>query len=74
VFIDGRSDFYGSAIGDEYLALMAGRRGWEKHFQKYDFNAALIPADWPLVPILDKEPAWRRVAEDKTGVLYERSH
>ncbi len=45
VFIDGRSDFYGPAIGDDYLALMNGRRGWEKLFQKYDFNVALIPVE-----------------------------
>lgn len=48
VFIDGRSDFYGPALGDEYLALMNGRRGWENLFRKYDFTAALIPLDWPL--------------------------
>ena len=72
VFFDGRSDFYGPSIGDDYLKLMYGRPGWGKLFQKYDFNAALIPADWPLVPLLDRDPAWRRVGEDKIGVLFER--
>lgn len=73
VFFDGRSDFYGPTIGDDYLKLMYGRPGWEKLFQEYDFNAALIPADWPLVSLLDRDPAWRRVREDKLGVFFERA-
>jgi hypothetical protein len=73
VFIDGRSDFYGPALGDEYLALMNGRRGWENLFRKYDITVALIPLEWPLVSLLDRDPGWRQVREDKLGVLYERS-
>jgi len=73
VFIDGRSDFYGAAFGGEYLTLRNGQRGWEKVFRKYDVNVALIPMDWPLVSLLDKDPGWRQVREDKLGVLYERS-
>ena len=72
VFIDGRSDFYGAAFGDEYLTLMNGHRGWENVFRKYDVNVALIPLDWPLVSLLDRDPGWRQVREDKLGVLYER--
>lgn len=73
VFFDGRSDFYGPAVGDEYLTMMYGRRGWDKLFRKYDFTIALVPLDWPLVSVLDRDPGWRRVREDKIGVLYERS-
>ena len=72
VFIDGRSDFYGRALGDDYLALMNGRRGWENLFRKYDFTIALIPLHWPLVALLDRDQSWRKVREDKLGVLFER--
>ncbi len=72
VFFDGRSDFYGPAVGDDYGALMHGRRGWEKLLRKHDFSMALIPLDWPLVPLLDRDAGWRRVREDKLSVLYER--
>ncbi len=71
VFVDGRSDFYGRAVADDYLALMQGRRGWEKLFRKYAFSVVLAPIDWPLVSILDRDPGWRRVREDKLGVIYE---
>jgi hypothetical protein len=73
VFVDGRSDYYGRAVADDYLALMYGRRGWENLFRKYAFNLVLVPLDWPLASLLDKDPKWRRIREDKLGVLYERS-
>jgi hypothetical protein len=72
VFIDGRSDFYGPLIGGEYLRLMQGQSGWETLFGKYEFGLALIPRQWPLVALLDRDPAWRRIREDRLGVLYER--
>lgn len=72
VFIDGRSDFYGPSIGGEYVRLMQGQPGWERLFGKYAFNMALIPRQWPLAALLDRDPAWRRIREDWLAVLYER--
>jgi hypothetical protein len=73
VFFDGRSDFYGPALGDEYLLLMAGRRGWANLLDKYRIGIVLIPCDGPLVSLLDMQPAWKRIREDKVGVIYQRS-
>lgn len=70
VFFDGRSDFYGRELGDEYLRLMTGRRDWKELFRKYDFDAALLPVEWPLASLLDADPEWVRVREDRLGVLY----
>ena len=72
VFIDGRSDFYGPAIGNDYLRLMEARPGWANLFRKYEIGVALVPRDWPLAELLGKDPAWRRIREDGLGVLYER--
>jgi hypothetical protein len=72
VFIDGRSDFYGPAIGNDYLRLMEARPGWPNLFRKYEFGVALLPRDWPLAELLGKDPAWRLIREDGLGVLYER--
>ncbi len=73
VFIDGRSDFYGPELGREYLKLMGGHAGWEKTIEKYDFGLVLIPADWPLAGLLDRDRGWRRVASDRQAILYERA-
>ncbi len=72
-FVDGRSDYYGPAVGDEYIALMHGRRGWEKLFEKYGFESALVPADWPLAALLETSQGWRKVSEDTLAVVYVRT-
>ncbi len=72
VFIDGRSDFYGPAVGNDYLRLMEARPGWENLLRKYEIGVALVPREWPLAELLGKHPAWRRIREDGLGVLYER--
>jgi len=72
VFFDGRSDFYGPGVGDDYLKLMTGRREWEAILRKYDINLALLPAGWPLASLLEGRPGWRKVREEKVGVLFER--
>jgi hypothetical protein len=72
VFFDGRSDFYGPALGAEYRNLLSAGSGWRKTLARRGFERALLPRDWPLSTILDREPGWRRVYEDGSGVLFVR--
>lgn len=72
VFIDGRSDFCGPALGNDYLRLVAGRPGWDQLLNKYEIGVALVPRDWPLAALLDGRPDWQRIGEDKLSVLYQR--
>ena len=72
VFYDGRSDFYGERIGDDYRVLLeAGRRSGEV-IGRSDFPAALLPLDWPLGQILERDPDWRVAYRDKQAVLLLR--
>jgi hypothetical protein len=70
VFFDGRSDFFGPAVGADYRKLMTGERPWRELLASYGFRVALLPHDWPLSTVLDREPGWRRVYEDRVAVLY----
>ena len=45
VFADGRSDFYGPEVGNDYIAIMNGSWNWQKLFDKYKFNMALLPVE-----------------------------
>jgi hypothetical protein len=73
VFFDGRSDFYGDEIGDDYrVLLLAGRRSGAV-MARYGFTAALLPLDWPLGQILERDPDWRVVDRDGQAVLLEKS-
>ena len=72
VFFDGRSDFYGPAIGSDYRKLLSGESPWRELLDSYRFDLALLPPDWALSTALEREPGWRLVYRDSAGVLFER--
>lgn len=72
VFVDGRSDFFGSEFGDPYLRMMQGRWDWEKLLDKYGIDTVLSPAGWPLASLLKQSPAWRVVDDGGDAVLFEK--
>jgi len=72
VFFDGRSDFYGAAVGDDYQTLLDSGRRWPEVMARYGFQLALLPQDWPLGQILERDPDWRVVYRDRQAVLLAR--
>jgi hypothetical protein len=72
VFIDGRSDFYGPALGKLYLRVAYGHTEWRSTLDRYAVTAVLAPPEWPLASILRQEPGWRLVEEDGPAALFER--
>jgi hypothetical protein len=73
VFIDGRSDFYGESLGREYLQLMQGTRGFELVLNRYGFEVALVPPDWPICAYLRRAQQWRVIEENAQAALFVRS-
>ena len=72
VFFDGRSDFYGPAIGSDYRKLLSGESPWRELLDRYQFDLALLPHDWALSTALEREPGWRLVYRDSVAVLFAR--
>ena len=72
VFVDGRSDFYGSKLGGEYLHLTQGAYDWSAILDRYQFQVALLPVDLPLTALLKVEPGWRVVSDDHHTLLLAR--
>jgi hypothetical protein len=72
VFIDGRSDFYGSDLGNEYLDAMQAKWTWRKVLDKYGVDKVLSPVAWPLAAVLKQDPGWRLVADDGQAILFAR--
>jgi len=70
VFIDGRSDFYGSSFNEKYLDVMKVRYGWEKNLGQYHVNAILLPVDTPLAATLKESPRWRAIYDDGVAILF----
>jgi len=73
VFIDGRSDFYGPEVGNDYLRLTSGAWDWRQLVDKYRFNLALLPVDSALTQILKLAPDWRVLEDDGKRILLVRS-
>lgn len=72
VYFDGRSDFYGQALGDEYLKIVQGKPGWRDSLEKWRFRYALVPREWALATLLAESAQWRLLARDEAGLLYAR--
>jgi hypothetical protein len=72
VFFDGRSDFYGESVGNDYGVLLAAERGSAEVMARYGFTLALLPLDWPLGQLLERDPQWRVVYRDREAILLER--
>jgi len=72
VFFDGRSDFYGPSVGEDYRTLLDAGRRWPEVMARYGFQLALLPRDWPLGQILERDPGWREVYRDHQAVLLAR--
>jgi hypothetical protein len=73
VFVDGRSDYYGPEIGNEYIALMNGAWNWQAILRKYNFDRALLPVEQPIVQLLKSRTDWRVVADDGKRIYLVRS-
>ena len=68
VFVDGRSDFYGTEFLNRYLRLEGVRPGWREEFDRWNFTHALLPADCSMVPALEAY-GWKELYRDRTAVL-----
>jgi hypothetical protein len=72
VYFDGRSDFYGPAIGREYIGLVNGRHDWERVLERRGFEVALLPQAWPLASLMKRHPGWRLLEDDGKALLFLR--
>ncbi|MEP7363512.1 MAG: hypothetical protein ABI972_09675 [Acidobacteriota bacterium] len=72
VFVDGRSDFYGPQVGNEYLRIVHGGWDWSQLIDHYGFTAALVPSTWPLAALLKQHPDWKVLADDGESLVFQK--
>ncbi len=61
VFVDGINDFFGPALGRDYLEMLEAGPRTAELFARWQFDTALVPAGKPLALWLQQQPDWRRV-------------
>jgi type IV secretory pathway VirB2 component (pilin) len=72
VYVDGRSDFYGPEIGNQYLRLTGGQWDWDQILTKNGFTSVLLPSDLPLCQLLKRDPGWRVKEDSGRAILLVR--
>ena len=70
VFVDGRSDFYGTPFNEKYLSVMNVRYDWEKSLGQYHVNTILLSPNTALAGALKESRRWRPVYDDGVAIVF----
>jgi hypothetical protein len=73
VAMDGRYEtVYEDQVHREYFDFLAGGQNWKIFLEKYRHDIILIKADTQTHVLLQREPAWRKVYQDRVSVIFMR--
>ncbi len=72
VFMDGRSDYYGSKFNQTYLDVIGVNYGWEKTLATFGVDTVLMPPSSPLTGALKESSRWRVVYDDGVAVVFRQ--
>jgi hypothetical protein len=70
VFIDGRSDFYGSPFVQKYLDIINVSYKWQRYLDEYSVDTVMLPIDVPLTGALKESSRWRVVYDDGKAIIF----
>ena len=70
VFVDGRSDYYGSAFEEKYIDVLNVKYGWEGILGGFDVDTILLPPSAPLSGALKESSRWRVVYDDGVALIF----
>jgi hypothetical protein len=70
VFIDGRSDFYGSRFNEKYLDVMNVKYNWEKDLAQYHVDTILLSPNASLAGALKQSSRWRPIYDDGVAIVF----
>jgi hypothetical protein len=73
VFVDGRSDFYGTRMTDRALHIFNARWNWESDLSKSSADMVVVTPTIPLAAVLKGSPGWKLVLDDKSVLVFARS-
>jgi hypothetical protein len=72
VFLDGRSDFFGEQIVEDYKIVLAGAPGWRDKLDRYGMNLVLLPQSALIVGALKQDQNWSVISEQGGATLMRR--
>ncbi|HEV2118188.1 MAG TPA: hypothetical protein VGR48_19275 [Terriglobales bacterium] len=72
VFIDGRTDLYGSLM-DTFSDTARGEGNWREGLQKYHVRTVVVPPASGLAGLLRLDGGWKKAFEDKQAVVFVKA-
>jgi hypothetical protein len=69
VFIDGRTDLYGTLM-DTFSDTARGEGNWQEGLEKYHVQTVVVPPASGLAGLLRLDAAWKKEFEDKQAVVF----
>ena len=73
VFMDGRSDFYGSDFVDTYLGIVNAGYNWESDLKRFAVDTVVLRPDAPLATVLKQSPKWKLLFDNGTAIVFAAS-
>lgn len=70
VFMDGRSDFYGSDFVDIYLGIVNAGYNWESDLKRFAVDTVVLKPDAPLATVLKQSPRWKLLFDNGTAIVF----
>lgn len=70
VFLDGRTDFYGSEFVQKAIDATNVKYGWEETLSRFGVDTVLLPPGMPLAGALKLSSRWRLIYDDGVAVLF----
>jgi hypothetical protein len=72
VFVDGRSDFYGSEFNRQFIRLLGAGHDWQHILNKHLIDTVLLPVDSALATAMKESSCWRVRYDDGIAIIFER--
>ena len=70
--MDGRSDFFGKDLSEQYLQLLNGRPGWADVLRRYNVDVVFVPAQSATASLLRLREDWTLVDEADGAALFAK--
>lgn len=72
VFVDGRNDFYGPELIQDFDTVNRAHLGWDDILRKYKVDWTILPREHPLNELLALDKGWSLTHTDEVAVIYSR--
>jgi len=73
VFVDGRNDFYGETIMEDFNQADNVTPEWERVFDKYEVRWTILPKTHRLSTVLGLHPDWDLSYSDDVTSIYQKN-